>query len=142
MVCNEEEPPGTSLEAQWLRLPIQEAWVQSLVGEIGSCMLQGTVKKRERERRSPILPSNHPPLTPQALASNPSPAFPPYSSDQALPPSWATSSTSRSISDLSLGVCVSIWNLQSNFSSRGVYLKGERGGYLHKAKHCGGLNPF
>ena len=98
--------------------------------------------KRERERRSPILPSNHPPLTPQALASNPSPAFPPYSSDQALPPSWATSSTSRSISDLSLGVCVSIWNLQSNFSGRGVYLKGERGGYLHKAKHCGGLSPF
>ena len=38
---------GTSLVVQWLRLhlPMQGAWVQSLVGELRSHMLSGTSKK-------------------------------------------------------------------------------------------------
>ena len=79
------------------RPPIQRAWVrllvgELLVGELGSCMLQGTMEKKKREKEP------RPPLSPQALASNLSPAIPPYASNKALPPSWATSSTSRSIS--------------------------------------------
>ena len=39
---------GTSLAVQWLELwlPLQGAWVQSLVGEVGSHMLCGSVKKK------------------------------------------------------------------------------------------------
>ena len=37
---------GTSLSTQWLRLyiPVQEVWVESLVGELRSHLPQGVVK--------------------------------------------------------------------------------------------------
>lgn len=37
---------GTSLAIQWLRfeLPVQGAWVQSLVGELRSCLPQAVAK--------------------------------------------------------------------------------------------------
>ena len=44
------ERHGTSPVVQWLRihLPIQGAWVQSLVGELRSHMPRSTAKKKKR----------------------------------------------------------------------------------------------
>ena len=49
-------PLGTSLVAHWsgLQLPLQRAWVWSLVGELGSHMLCGAARKRKVKKiRSP-----------------------------------------------------------------------------------------
>ena len=134
MVCKEKDPPGTSLEVQWVDSQYRGHGFEYWLGNSApACCSAQWGKKKERERRSPILPWLHRLLLLICLQPfHPMPAI-----RLCLPPGLHLQLPGQS-----LGVCVSIWSLQSNFSGRGVYLKGERGGYLHKAKHCGGVNPF
>ena len=43
---SKEQEQRPSLVVQWLRLPTQRVWVQSLVGELRSRMLHSAAKKR------------------------------------------------------------------------------------------------
>ena len=51
---DKEERSGTSVAVQWLGLgaPIKATWVQSVVGEIRSCVQRSLAKNNKKEERS------------------------------------------------------------------------------------------